>query len=94
MSKTRLERAYLITVNRPPFAAMILQVAGLPSYRERVKLAALVGLAGAVMIDFGQSVWWHISWAWKLQGAFYDFAIWIVIGLVLAKFVRPEASSA
>ena len=23
------------------------------------------------MIDLGQSVWWHISWAWKLQGAIY-----------------------
>ena len=27
------------------------------------------------MIDFGQSVWWHISWAWKLQGAIYDFTV-------------------
>ena len=31
----------------------------------------ILGLAGAVMIDLGQWVWWHISWAWKLQGAIH-----------------------
>ena len=85
-----MAKGFVLTLVTVIIAATILQLASLPSYGQRLKLAVLVGLAGAVMIDLGQSVWWHISWAWTLQGAIYDFAVWVVIGLVLAKFIRPE----
>ncbi len=90
MQPDTMIQGFLLILVTVVIAALILQLAALPTYGQRLKLAVLVGLAGAVMIDFGQSVWWHISWAWKLQGAIYDFTVWVVIGLVLAKFIRPE----
>ena len=61
-----------------------------PSYWDRVKFAALVGLAAAVMIDFGDVVWWYIPWEWKIRQAVYTVTTWTVAGLVLAKLVKSE----
>ena len=90
MQPDTMIQGFLLILVTVVIAALILQLVVLPTYGQRLKLAVLVGLAGAVMIDFGQSVWWHISWAWKLHGAIYDFTVWVVIGLVLAKFIRPS----
>ncbi len=62
----------------------------LPTYGSRVRLIALTGLAAAVLIDVGDSVWWYIPIAWKVHQALYDFSAWTVAGLVLARFVKPE----
>ena len=56
------------------------------SYADRVKFAALTGLTAVVMIEFGQAVWWQVSWQWKIFQAFYNFAAWTTAALVLAKF--------
>lgn len=42
------------------------------------------------MIDFGDAVWWKIPWDWKIYQIFYDLVAWVIAGLVLGKFVRPE----
>ena len=52
-----------------------------------MKFLSLAGLASAVMIHFGDAVWWSISWEWKLHQALYDACVWVIAGLVLAKFV-------
>ena len=78
MQPDTMIQGFLLILVTVVIAALILQLVALPTYGQRLKLAVLVGLAGAVMIDFGQSVWWHISWAWKLQGAIYDFTVWVV----------------
>ena len=74
--------------------ALMLQLTGLPTYAERFKLVALAGLAAAIAVEFGHAVWWQISWAWKMQQALYDLTNFIVAGLVLAKFVRPQGPPA
>ena len=62
-----------------------------PTYRERVQLVALVGLAAALVIDIGDVVWWYLPLHWKLYQAFYDFTAFLIPGLVLARFVTPGA---
>jgi hypothetical protein len=62
----------------------------LPTYFDRVKFVALVGLTAALLIDVGGAVWWQIDWSWKLYQALYDFSAWLVIGAILAKFIEPE----
>lgn len=72
-------------------AVLLRQVcAALPTYIDRVKFVALAGLTAAVFINCGDAVWWQIDWSWKLYQAFYSFSAWLIIGLILAKFIEPE----
>ncbi len=65
----------------------------LPSYADRVGFVALLGLTAVVMIDCGDAVWWNTPWGWKVYQIFYDLVAWVIAGLVLAKFVRPETAA-
>ena len=56
----------------------------------RVKFCAMLGLLVATC-DLGNAIWWHHSVGWTLAQSVYDFLIFVVIGLVLAKFVTPKA---
>lgn len=73
--------------------AMLLRrvCSALPTYVDRVKFVALAGVTSAVLIDFGDAVWWQIDWSWKLYQAFYSFSAWLITGLILAKFIAPES---
>ncbi|MEY2881056.1 MAG: hypothetical protein RLZZ15_3436, partial [Verrucomicrobiota bacterium] len=51
----------------------------------RVKFSALLGLLVGVC-DLGRAVWWHHGLGWTLGQAFYDFTMFVIAGLVLAKF--------
>lgn len=55
----------------------------------RVRFCAAIGLLVAVC-DLGQVIWWHHSLTWTLAQAFYDFSVYTIIGLVVAKFVTPK----
>ena len=72
--------------------ALLMRMAlpALPTYGRRVAFAALGGLAAALLIDIGDSVWWYIPIGWKLHQALYDATVWLVGGLVLAAFLRPN----
>ena len=59
----------------------------------RVKFCAAIGLLVATG-DLGYAIWWHHSLAWTLMQSLYDFMMYVVIGLVLAKFVTPKAAPA
>ncbi|QDT96452.1 hypothetical protein [Gimesia aquarii] len=72
-------------------AILLKQVcAALPKYLDRVKFVALAGLISAIFTDFGDAVWWKLDWPWELYQAFYGFSAWLIIGLILAKFIEPE----
>jgi len=62
----------------------------LPSYRDRVVFAALVGLTAVVMINFGDAVWWRYPWAWKTSQALYGLVSFSLAGAILAKFIKPQ----
>ena len=89
-----LVKGFLLNLVTVILAALLLRLA-LPasaSYADGVKLAALTGLAAAVFIDFGDVVWWYGSWDWKLHMAIYHVSFWLVAGLILAKFIRPQTA--
>ncbi len=66
----------------------------LPTYGSKVKLAALIGLAAAVLIDGGQAVWWRVSVSWQMHLFLYDLTAFVVAALVLAPFIRPDDKQA
>ncbi|MBI5759664.1 MAG: hypothetical protein HZA46_14190 [Planctomycetales bacterium] len=63
----------------------------LPTYADRVKFVAFAGFIAAFFIDGGEIVWWQMPANWKLYQAGYDFLFWVIAGLILAKFVGPQA---
>ncbi len=87
---------FLLTLVTACLISVLLKRAlpALGSYTERVGFVALVGVTAVVMIDCGDAVWWKIPWGWKMYQIFYDLVAWVIAGLVLAKFVRPEAAAA
>ena len=56
----------------------------------RVKFCAALGVLVAIG-DLGQAIWWRHAWGWTIAQAFYDLVLYIIAGLVLAKFVTPQA---
>jgi hypothetical protein len=64
-----------------------------PTYAGRVKFAALIGLVVAVQVDGGDMAWWQLDPTWKLYQALYTFSVWLIPGLIMARFVdRPSAT--
>ena len=58
----------------------------------RVKFCAALGLLVAIC-DLGSAIWWHHAWGWTLALSFYDFMMYLIAGLVLAKFVTPKPAA-
>ena len=61
-------------------------------WTSRVKFCAALGLLVATC-DLGNTIWWHHALRWTLAQAFYDFVLYVIAGLVLAKFVAPKATA-
>ncbi len=75
------------------FAILLrLTFASAPTYAERFRLVAIAGAAGVLLINFGDIVWWAIPSGWILAQAFYNFVGVLIVGAILAYFVRPESS--
>lgn len=62
----------------------------LKTYGDRVRFCALVGLVAAVFVTGGNMVWWHHSVPFTLFTGAYQILAFIIGGLVIAKFIRPE----
>jgi len=95
MQSDVMAKGFLLTLVTTVLIAVLLKLAApaLPSYGAVLKFTALAGLTATVMIDFGDSVWWGISWAWKLHMAAYHVVSWIIAGLVLARFICKTSIS-
>jgi hypothetical protein len=61
----------------------------LSSYGRRVWFVTLVGVAIAVVSDLGFPVFWGHPWPVYIFSAGYIIGGMFVVGLVLAKFVKP-----
>jgi hypothetical protein len=68
--------------------AILLTQARLGSWGARARFVSVVAVAAAIMVDFGDAIWWGTSWGWKLATAGYTVSSMTVAGLVLAKFVE------
>lgn len=73
---------------------LLLLAAGgaLPTYARRVRFVALVGLVSAFTSHIGAAVWWETPSTWSLVLAFHEFGMFVVMGLVLCKFVGGKSS--
>lgn len=70
-------------------AAVILSVAWLRGYWQRVQLATLLGLFAGFVVAVSNSVWWYVPIGFTLYSLIVLVLGWFLAGLVLARFVRP-----
>lgn len=64
------------------------------NYASSVKVSALIGLTGGVLLTCSDPIWWHHAWAWHLVNLLYSVLAFTVAGLVLGRFVKPGAAPA
>jgi len=69
--------------------AGILGIAGLPTYLQRVQLCGAIGLAAALLINYGSVVWWQISRPWELYSGLYNLSFFLLAGVILGLFIKP-----
>jgi len=70
---------------------LVLRRTGLATFGARFGLVFLAGLAAAIFANLGEPIWYFQPWDWHLLQFGYDLTAWVLFGLVLAKFVQPEA---
>jgi hypothetical protein len=62
-----------------------------PTYADRLKIVAFIGVVAAFEAHLGQPIWWHWPWTHALIGAGYTFGSYLIAGLVLSYFVPAKA---
>ncbi|RMG65621.1 MAG: DUF1761 family protein, partial [Calditrichaeota bacterium] len=58
-------------------------------YFQRVLWIVLIGLAGAVFVLWGDTIWWYQPWSFLVVNLGYHLGAFFIMGLVLAYFLRP-----
>ncbi len=66
--------------------------AALPSYGARAGFVVLAGFAATFWAHAGDPIWFYNPWKYHLLAMVYDFVAWSLAGLILARFVRSEAT--
>jgi hypothetical protein len=64
----------------------------LASYGSRVGVVVIAGLAGALFAHLTYPIWYFHPWNLAMLRFFYDLSCWVVTGLILARFVRPDVN--
>lgn len=72
---------------------LLLRRTGLATFGARFGLVFLAGLAAAIFANLGEPIWYYQPWGWHILQFGYDLTVWIIIGLVMAKFVQPDLST-
>jgi hypothetical protein len=70
--------------------AATLSLVARPTYWQRVQLCGVIGLTAALLIDYGQVMWWQISRPWALYNGAYHFTFVLLAGVILGAFVKPR----
>ncbi len=70
------------------FLALLLRAAAPANYGGGVTLIALAGIAGAIASNLGKPIWYFHPWGVHVVDIVYDLTMYLVAGLVLAKFVK------
>ena len=70
--------------------ALLLRASGGASYGARLGIVTLAGLAGALYADFTKPIWMFEPVGAHALDFVYELSSFVIAGLVLAKFVRPE----
>lgn len=73
-------------------AAVLLGIAlpALGGYASRVGFVTLIGVTSSVFSDIGGTVWWPIPLDWAIIMSIYAVVFWLIAGLILAAFYKPD----
>ena len=66
-------------------------VGSMRSYLSRFMFTLVAGTAGAVMSDLGPIIWWLHPAGMHLAEFAYHVVGWGLMGLILARFIKPRA---
>ena len=72
--------------------AFFFRVAGAAEFRQFVALSASAGAVAVIAMDVGDMIWWQIPADWKIWQLIYNYSLWLLTGLMLGIFMRPDAS--
>lgn len=64
----------------------------LAAYGSRVGFVALAGLAATIWGHAGDPIWLYHPWRFHLLAMAYDLVAWLLVGAILARFVRDPAA--
>jgi hypothetical protein len=83
-------RGFILTVATSALIALILARTrtAFPDYTSRVGFVSLLGATASLLHEGGDTVWWALPEDWQSAKAAYNVGVWVVSGLVLARFVR------
>lgn len=69
---------------------LTLAAPSLPAYSQRVIFVCIAGLTATLLTHGRGMVWFGATTDWVIPTAAFDFVGWLLAGLILAKFIRPE----
>lgn len=73
--------------------ALVLHVAALPRFGQRVTVVTLAGIACANYMNLGDGIYWFQPWPWLILNASYNATAMLLVGLVLGALVKPVRTS-
>jgi hypothetical protein len=83
-------RGFIHTVATMALIAMVLgrARASLPGYVSQVSFVTLLGATASLLHEGGETIWWGLPEDWQAAKAAYNVGVWVVAGLVIARFDR------
>lgn len=94
MSQQTMIYGFLHSVLLCFVGGLIIMAASPRAYMNRVMLIFWVAVFGTVWSEFGNVVWWNypMNWCWLEMG--YHIGGGLIIGIILAGFIRPDPEMA
>ncbi|MCA9131079.1 MAG: hypothetical protein KDB22_28540 [Planctomycetales bacterium] len=75
-------------------ACLVVSWLRLPTFADRFKLLAGLGLLIAFWADIGNMIWWHHPLGWALFHFGYDASSWAVAGAAIAAILKSPPTVA
>ena len=69
---------------------VLLSLAQIRWYTNRLLFASLVGLLIAIYAQGGLVIWWHQDLGWHARTIIHDVVAWFAAGAVIAGFAQPS----
>lgn len=72
---------------------LLQQICKKAGYGERIWFVTQVGIAGAFVSRFGDSIWFWQSWSWQIANFAYAVIGAAIAGAILAKFIKSPVEN-
>ena len=70
-------------------ATLFVRFRNLPTFADRFKFVAGLGLFVALWADIGNMIWWHHPTPWAVFHFGYDLLSWVLAGAIIAAIMKP-----